>query len=62
MSSFKVINKTYIFNIIVLVSTIFYSCSSSKMILDFPNELVSQENTIHVKGTKGKGVVLIISL
>lgn len=43
--------------ILLIIVTINYSCSTSKMNLDFPTHLITQENTIHVKGTKGKGLV-----
>ena len=43
--------------LITIIITINYSCSTSKMNLDFSNEIISKENTIHIKGTRGKGLV-----
>lgn len=41
-----------------IITLFLYSCSSTNnMILDFPNHLITIENTVHVKGTKGKGIV-----
>lgn len=42
---------------LLLIVLFNFSCSTSKMNLDFPKELISSENTIYVKGTKGKGLV-----
>jgi len=46
-------------NIVIGLVFIFisYSCSTNKIKLDLPDELYNSENTIHVKGTRGKGLV-----
>lgn len=48
------INKVTCLIILILS---FYSCSTSKMSLNIPNDQSKQEITIEVKGTKGKGFV-----
>jgi hypothetical protein len=58
MKNHKCVNTISNLTFLILFVFSLYSCSTtSNMVLNIPDDLITNENTIHIKGTKGKGLV-----